>query len=147
MMACMGGWCLKREQCGHYTAGGNAVERLCKPGEEGARKPIYFLKDDRMYRVDWVASALTLMMQSGGLTAEQLSKILGRPRDAKASTVMRQLHLSRRVERSWVCGSWLYYVPPEPQEPLRKVRRSSKELGENVGRHASVFSYAQGVEF
>jgi hypothetical protein len=36
-IACMGGWCVKREHCPHYHAESRhqPVERLCVPGRDG----------------------------------------------------------------------------------------------------------------
>lgn len=38
--ACMGGWCLVRENCQRYSActGADPVERLCQPGLDGVLK-------------------------------------------------------------------------------------------------------------
>lgn len=38
IQACMGGWCLKRLQCPHYTEAHRSsepAERLCEPGRDG----------------------------------------------------------------------------------------------------------------
>jgi hypothetical protein len=37
MTPCMGGWCLRREGCPHYTSASRATpaERLCVPGRDG----------------------------------------------------------------------------------------------------------------
>jgi hypothetical protein len=38
MKPCMGGWCLKRDQCPHHEPTGQApAERLCLPGQDGVR--------------------------------------------------------------------------------------------------------------
>lgn len=39
---CMGGWCVKREKCGHYhsTSQRKPNERLCEPGRQDAFQPI-----------------------------------------------------------------------------------------------------------
>jgi hypothetical protein len=38
MTPCMGGWCVRRDQCPHHTARGTKpVERLCLPGRDGFR--------------------------------------------------------------------------------------------------------------
>lgn len=39
MIACMGGWCQKRQQCPHYTEAArvNPEERLCLQGQDGVR--------------------------------------------------------------------------------------------------------------
>lgn len=38
MTACIGGWCTRREQCPHHTAGtGEPSERLCIRGKDGKR--------------------------------------------------------------------------------------------------------------
>lgn len=39
MIACMGGWCTKRDQCAHYYAeGSEPAERLCLRGADGVRQ-------------------------------------------------------------------------------------------------------------
>jgi hypothetical protein len=36
VIACMGGWCTKRDKCPHYHATTpEPAERLCVPGEDG----------------------------------------------------------------------------------------------------------------
>ena len=40
MIACLGGWCTKRQQCPHYTEAdrlGKREERLCLRGQDGVR--------------------------------------------------------------------------------------------------------------
>ena len=38
VIACMGGWCVKRDKCPHYGAQSREpVERLCLPGQDGRR--------------------------------------------------------------------------------------------------------------
>lgn len=40
-VACMGGWCARRDQCRLYWAGGRCVsERLCEAGTADAFEPI-----------------------------------------------------------------------------------------------------------
>ena len=47
-VACMGGWCHRREQCQHYHADDRSdpAERLCVPGHDGigAAFPIRILR-------------------------------------------------------------------------------------------------------
>ena len=38
MTPCMGGWCVRRDQCPHYSAEGQSpAQRLCLPGRDGIR--------------------------------------------------------------------------------------------------------------
>ena len=38
MKACMGGFCVRRDQCPHYSAEGQSpAERLCLPARDGIR--------------------------------------------------------------------------------------------------------------
>lgn len=41
-IACMGGWCLVRESCGHYRSADSRqpIERLCEPGGRSAWVPV-----------------------------------------------------------------------------------------------------------
>lgn len=48
-MACMGGWCRKREQCADYhDRKGFPVERFCEPGKD---EPTPMLKQE--WRATW----------------------------------------------------------------------------------------------
>lgn len=42
VIACMGGWCARREDCDHFHAKNTAkpVERLCPHGEDDPEEPV-----------------------------------------------------------------------------------------------------------